>query len=211
MPATIIRSRRSLTSTSESHNKCLLKFKIFRRIGSSPFDCCRFATYVMNTLEIFIFACVSQPDDYLTTIARKSEKAVLPSVFNAFRNVQKFTANPVKTRKTLKMQHFIRLRLKIPTVDIAPVKLYPYVKSKTQTHAFEFASCFCPYRLYPMTHCVPMGRNRSEAGGFMPSPTRGRWHGGAVTDEVDDLLFYATLSTSSAAFRRQLPLIDANQ
>ena len=41
------------------------------------------------------------------------------------------------------------MRLKTPTVDIAPVKLYPYVKSKTQTHVFEFASCFCPYRLYP--------------------------------------------------------------
>ena len=37
------------------------------------------------------------------------------------------------------------------TVDIASAKLHPYVKSKTQTqmHAFEFASCFCPYRLYP--------------------------------------------------------------
>ena len=55
------------------------------------------------------------------------------------------------------------MRLKTPTVDIAPVKLYPYVKSKTQTHAFEFASCFCPYRLSPMTHCVPMGRNRYKA------------------------------------------------
>ena len=65
-----------------------------------------------------------------------------------------------KTIQPLKIQHFIRMRLKTPTVDIAPVKLYPYVKSKTQTHAFEFASCFCPYRLYPMTHCVPMGRNR---------------------------------------------------
>jgi len=36
----------------------------------------------------------------------------------------------LKTRKTLKMQHFIRLRLKTPTVDIAPVKLYPYVKKQ---------------------------------------------------------------------------------
>jgi len=103
----------------------------------------------MNTLEIFIFVCVLPSDDYLTTIARKSERAVLPSVFNAFRNVQKFTANPVKTRKALKTQHFIRIRLKTPRVDIAPVKLYPYVKSKTQTQMHELASCFCPYRLYP--------------------------------------------------------------
>ena len=84
----------------------------------------------MNTLEIFIFVCVLPSDDYLTTIARKSEIAVFPSGFNAFRNVQKFTANPVKTRKTLKTQHFIQLCLKTPTVGIAPVKLYPYVKKQ---------------------------------------------------------------------------------
>ena len=84
----------------------------------------------MNTLEIFIFVCVLPSDDYLTTIARKSEIAVLPSGFNAFRNVQKFTAKPAKSRKALKAQHFIRLRLKTPTVDIAPVKLYPYVKKR---------------------------------------------------------------------------------
>ena len=84
----------------------------------------------MNTLEIFIFVCVLLSDDYLTTIARKSERAVLPSVFNAFREVQKFAANPAKSRKALKAQYFIRLRLKTPTVDIAPVKLYPYVKKQ---------------------------------------------------------------------------------
>ena len=57
----------------------------------------------MNTLEIFIFVCVLLSDDYLTTIARKSERAVLPSVFNAFREVQKFAANPAKSRKALKI------------------------------------------------------------------------------------------------------------
>ena len=41
------------------------------------------------------------------------------------------------------------MRLKTPTIDIAPAKLHPYVKSKTQTQMHEFASCFCPYRLYP--------------------------------------------------------------
>ena len=41
------------------------------------------------------------------------------------------------------------MRLKTPSVDIAPVKLYPYVKSKTQTQMHELASCFCPYQLYP--------------------------------------------------------------
>ncbi len=84
----------------------------------------------MNTLEIFIFVCVLLSDDYLTTIARKSERAVLPSVFNAFREVQKFAANPAKSRKALKAQHFIGMHLKTPTVDIAPVKLYLYVKKQ---------------------------------------------------------------------------------
>ena len=41
------------------------------------------------------------------------------------------------------------MHLKTPSVDIAPVKLYPYVKSKTQTQMHELASCFCPYQLYP--------------------------------------------------------------
>ena len=41
----------------------------------------------MNTLEIFIFVCVLPSDDYLNTIARKYEIAVLTSVFNAFRSV----------------------------------------------------------------------------------------------------------------------------
>ena len=54
-----------------------------------------------------------------------------------------------KTVQPLKTQHFISYCLKTPTVDITPVKLYPYVKNKTQTHAFEFAPCFCLYRLYP--------------------------------------------------------------
>ena len=46
-----------------------------------------------------------------------------------------------------------------------------------------------------------------------PSPMRGRWHGEAVTDEVEAPRF-ATLATSSvcsASLRSQLPLIDANQ
>ena len=41
------------------------------------------------------------------------------------------------------------MHLKTPTIDIAPVKFHPYVKSKTQTQMHEFASCFCPYRLHP--------------------------------------------------------------
>ena len=51
--------------------------------------------------------------------------------------------------KPLRRRAFRLDGLITPTVDIAPVKLYPYVKSKTQTQMHEFASCFCPYRLYP--------------------------------------------------------------
>ena len=71
-----------------------------------------------------------------------------------------------KTIQPLKIQHFIRLRLKTPTVDIAPVKPYPYVKSKTQTHAFEFASCFCPYRLYPHDTLCTYGAKQLKLLGF---------------------------------------------
>jgi len=66
----------------------------------------------------------------LTTTACDSEKAVLPSAFNTFAKVRQFAANPAKTRKALKTQHFIRIRLKTPTVDISPVTLYPYVKKQ---------------------------------------------------------------------------------
>ena len=80
------------------------------------------------------------------------------SVFNAFVKVQEFAANSAKTRKALKMQYFIRIRLKTPTVDIAPVKLYPYVKKarrklKCMSLRLTFARTSCT----PMTHCVPMG------------------------------------------------------
>jgi hypothetical protein len=56
----------------------------------------------------------------LTTTACDSEKAVLPSAFNTFAKVRQFAANPAKTRKALKTQHFIRIRLKTP----GPVKIY---------------------------------------------------------------------------------------
>ena len=55
---------------------------------------------------------------------------------------------------------------KTPTVDIAPVKLYPYVKSKTQTQMHEFASCFCPYRLYPHDTLCTYGAKQLKLLGF---------------------------------------------
>ena len=71
-----------------------------------------------------------------------------------------------KTIQPLKIQHFIRMRLKTPTVDIAPVKLYPYVKSKTQTQMHELASCFCPYQLYPYDTLCTYGVKQLKLLGF---------------------------------------------
>ena len=72
----------------------------------------------------------------------------------------------MKTVHPLKTRHFIRMRLKTPTVDIAPAKLYPYVKSKTQTQMHEFASCFCPYRLYPHDTLCTYGVKQLKLLGF---------------------------------------------
>ena len=66
----------------------------------------------------------------VTTIIRNPQKAGLPSVFNGFAIIQKRREISSKIVQSLKMQHFIRMRLKTPTVDIAPVKLYPYVKKQ---------------------------------------------------------------------------------
>ena len=75
-----------------------------------------------------------------------------------------------KTIQPLKIQHFIRMRLKTPTVDIAPVKLYPYVKSKTQTQMHELASCFCPYRLYPHDTLCTYGTKQIGSRAFLWLP-----------------------------------------
>ena len=70
----------------------------------------------------------------------------------------------------MKTQHFIRMHLKTPSVDIAPVKLYPYVKSKTQTQMHEIASCFCPYQLYPYDTLCTYGVKQLKLLGFS------QWH-----------------------------------
>ena len=63
-------------------------------------------------------------DDYcLTTISHKTEKAGLPSVFNGFRKIQRSWVFSLKTVQPLKIQHFIRIRLKTPTVDMYSVVL----------------------------------------------------------------------------------------
>ena len=71
-----------------------------------------------------------EPDFCLTTISSKPRKAGLPSAFNGFQEIQRNRVLSVKTAQPLKTQHFIRMHLKTPTVDIAPVKLYPYVKKQ---------------------------------------------------------------------------------
>jgi len=56
--------------------------------------------------------------DYcLTTIVHETEKAGSPSVFNGFRKVQRSWAFSLKTAQPLKIQCFIRMRLKTPAVS----------------------------------------------------------------------------------------------
>ena len=90
-------------------------YVFFMRIGS-------YAQYAKDRVPVF--------DYRLTTISHKTEKAGLPSVFNGFAIIQKRRMFSSKAEQPLKTQHFIRMRLKTPTVDIAPVKLYPYVKKQ---------------------------------------------------------------------------------
>ena len=62
----------------------------------------------------------SHDDDYcLTTISHKTEKAGLPSVFNGFHKIQRNGMFSPKTSQPLKIQHFIRIRLKTPTLSVA--------------------------------------------------------------------------------------------
>ena len=58
--------------------------------------------------------------DYcLTTIIRNPQKAGLPSVFNGFATIQKGRTFSSKAGHSLKTQHFIRIRLKTPTLWVA--------------------------------------------------------------------------------------------
>ena len=52
----------------------------------------------------------------MTTIVREVSKAGLPCVFNGFQEIQKKQVLSVKTVQPLKTQHFIRMRLKTPTL-----------------------------------------------------------------------------------------------
>ena len=105
--------------------------------------------------------------DYcLTTIVHETEKARFPSVFNGFTRIQKRRTFSLKIAQPLKIQYFNSLSLKTPTIDIAPAKLHPYVKSKTQTQMHEFASCFCPYRLHPHDTLCTYGVKQLKLLGF---------------------------------------------
>ena len=110
------------------------------------------------TLQPIMTRPKTEIDYCLTTIVREVSKAGLPRVFNGFQEIQRSRVFSVKTVQPLKAQHFIRMRLKTPTIDIAPVKLYPYVKKarrklKCMSLRLTFARTSCT----PMTHCVPMG------------------------------------------------------
>ena len=118
------------------------------------------------TLQPIMTRPKTEIDYCLTTIVREVSKAGLPRVFNGFQEIQRSRVFSVKTVQPLKAQHFIRIRLKTPSVDIAPVKLYPYVKSKTQTQMHELASCFCPYQLYPYDTLCTYGVKQLKLLGF---------------------------------------------
>ena len=62
-------------------------------------------------------------DYYLTTIIRNPQKAGLSSVFNGFQEIQQNRIFSLKNVQPLKTQHFIRMRLKTPTVDVYSVVL----------------------------------------------------------------------------------------
>ena len=74
---------------------------LFMRIGS-------YAQCAKDRVPVF---------DYdLTTITCKTEKAGLSSVFNGFAIIQKRRTFSPKAEHSLKTQHFIRIRLKTPTL-----------------------------------------------------------------------------------------------
>ena len=68
------------------------------------------------TLQPIMTRPKKEPDYCLTTIVREGSKAGLPCVFNGFQEIQKKQVLSVKTVQPLKTQHFIRMRLKTPTL-----------------------------------------------------------------------------------------------
>ena len=65
---------------------------------------------------MFFLKCCSGNDMTVTTIIRNPQKAGLSCVFNGFAIIQKSRGISLKTVQSLKMQHFIRMRLKTPTL-----------------------------------------------------------------------------------------------
>ena len=81
------------------------------------------------------------------------------------------------------------MRLKTPSVDIAPVKLYPYVKSKTQTQMHELASCFCPYQLYPYDTLCTYGVKQLSFKAFFDGRSVGIRTRGLLVPKVGRIFF----------------------
>ena len=105
-------------------------------------------------------------DYYLTIIIRNPQKAGLPSAFNGFRKAQRSWMFSPKTVQSLKKQHFIRLCLKTPTVDIAPVKLYPYVKKQDANSNAWACVLLLPVPAVPLWHIVYLWSETVETSGF---------------------------------------------
>jgi len=56
-------------------------------------------------------------DYWLTTIIPETEKAGSPSIFKGFTRIQKRQTFSLKIAQPLKIQYFIRMRLKTPAVS----------------------------------------------------------------------------------------------
>ena len=96
----------------------------------------------------------------------KSPKSRYAQCFQWFSESSEKLAVLVKNRTTLENTALYQLMPETPTIDRAPAKLHPYVKSKTQTQMHEFASCFCPYRLYPHDTLCTYGAKQLKLLGF---------------------------------------------
>ena len=95
----------------------------------------------------------------------------------------------MKTRKALKLQHVIRLRLKTPTTCRTPVDIYQDSKSRTQTHDFVFTSCFLPVPTVPPWHIVYLwGETVETSGLFAAASFWVQLDGGDCWTRTSDLL-----------------------
>ena len=94
------------------------------------------------------------------------KKPVCRVISMVFHKIQRNGMFSPKTVQPLKTQHFIRMRLKTPTVDIAPVKLYPYVKKQDANSCIWVCVLLLPVPTVPPWHIVYLRGETVEMTGF---------------------------------------------